>query len=172
MSAPLQSTATPPLIDAASSSKELLQQLQAHLEPSLLAAVIGRFDSYEYELQHALLKNQVLEERLRLARIAKYGKASEKLSDLQLNLLELEPGVSSEEVEAESQREPLVTPPDALQEQSTPKATRKHPSNVRRCPRICLASKRSSSARPISASAADAAKRLRSSVMKSVKCLT
>ena len=108
MSAPLQSTATPPLIDAASSSKELLQQLQAHLEPSLLAAVIGRFDSYEYELQHALLKNQVLEERLRLARIAKYGKASEKLSDLQLELLELEPGVSSEEVQAESERGPLA----------------------------------------------------------------
>ena len=36
----------------------------------------------------------MLEERLRLVRIAKYGPGSEKLSDAQLELLELEPGVS------------------------------------------------------------------------------
>jgi len=41
----------------------------------------------------------VLEERLRLQRIAKYGAGSEKLSDEQLDLLELEPGVSTVEVE-------------------------------------------------------------------------
>jgi hypothetical protein len=45
-----------------------------------------------------------LEERLRLARIENYGPGSEKLSDDQLELLELEPGVSSVEVQAESQR--------------------------------------------------------------------
>ena len=127
MIAPLQSTATSTSIGAASSSKELLQQLQAHLDPSLLAAVIGRFDSYEYELQHARLKNQVLEERLRLARIAKYGKASEKLGDLQLNLLELEPGVSSEEVQAESERESLTGLSDEAESDTQPKAKRKHP---------------------------------------------
>ena len=49
-----------------------------------------------------------LQEALRLERIRKYGKQSEKLSDLQLQLLDLEPAVSSEEVEAESQREPLA----------------------------------------------------------------
>ena len=54
------------------------------------------------QLQYAELKIQVLEERLRLERIAKYGPASEKLSDAQLELLELEPGVSQAEVEAES----------------------------------------------------------------------
>ena len=43
------------------------------------------------------------EERLRLVRIEKYGPGSEKLSEAQLELLELEPGVSSAEVEAESQ---------------------------------------------------------------------
>jgi transposase len=42
-----------------------------------------------------------LEERLRLVRIEKYGPGSEKLSDAQLELLELEPGVSSAEVQAE-----------------------------------------------------------------------
>jgi transposase len=49
----------------------------------------------------------VLEEHLRLRRIAKYGPGSEKLSNLQLELLEEEPGVSPEEVAAESQREAL-----------------------------------------------------------------
>jgi len=44
------------------------------------------------ELQWALLKIQVLEERLRLERIKKYGPASEKLSSAQLSLLDLEPG--------------------------------------------------------------------------------
>jgi transposase len=59
------------------------------------------------ELQWALLKIQVLEERLRLERIKKYGPASEKLSSAQLELLDLEPGVSHVEVQAESEREPL-----------------------------------------------------------------
>jgi hypothetical protein len=59
-----------------------------------------------------------LEERLRLVQIEKYGPGSEKLSDAQLELLELEPGVSSAEVEAESQREQLQLPL---------KAARKHP---------------------------------------------
>jgi len=49
------------------------------------------------------MKIQVLEERLRLQRIKKYGPGSEKLSDAQLNLLELEPGVSHAEVQAESE---------------------------------------------------------------------
>jgi len=38
------------------------------------------------------LKIQVLEEQLRLQRINKYGPGSEKLSDAQLQLLDLEPG--------------------------------------------------------------------------------
>ena len=59
------------------------------------------------ELQRAYLKIQVLELRLRLQRIQKYGPASEKLTNAQLELLELEPGVSGAEVQAESEREPL-----------------------------------------------------------------
>ena len=61
-------------------------------------------------LEMANLKIQLLEERARLERIRKYGPASEKLSDAQLDLLELEPGVSSAEVQAESEREPVVAP--------------------------------------------------------------
>ncbi len=70
------------------------------------------------ELQWAHLKIQVLEERLRLQRIDKYGPGSEKLSNAQLELLELEPGVSSAEVQAESGR-PAVP--------AAEKRTRKHP---------------------------------------------
>jgi transposase len=72
------------------------------------------------QLQWAHLKIQVLEERLRLERIKKYGPGSEKLNSAQLNLLELEPGVSNVEVQAESEREPLPAP--AKREKS-----RKHP---------------------------------------------
>ena len=61
------------------------------------------------QLQFAHLKIQLLEERLRLQRIQKYGPASEKLSDAQLELLDEEPGVSSLEVAAESERKPLPT---------------------------------------------------------------
>ena len=62
------------------------------------------------ELQWAHLKIQLLEEKLRLERIKKYGAGSEKLSDAQLELLELEPGVSTAEVQAESEREALPAP--------------------------------------------------------------
>lgn len=62
------------------------------------------------KLVWAELKIQVLEERLRLQRIKKYGPASEKLSSEQLELLELEPGVSNVEVQAESARPPLPAP--------------------------------------------------------------
>jgi hypothetical protein len=44
------------------------------------------------KLAWAELKIQVLEERLRLERIRKYGPGSEKLNDAQLQLLDLEPG--------------------------------------------------------------------------------
>lgn len=73
-------------------------------------------------LAWAELKIQSLQEELRLERIRKYGPSSEKLSDEQLQLLELEPGVSTTEVEAESEREPL---PEASGKTKSRK--RKHP---------------------------------------------
>jgi len=78
-------------------SEAFLAEINAQLKQQLEATT--------RELQHARLKIQVLEEHLRLRRIAKYGPGSEKLSDLQLQLLEDEPGVTSQEVQAESQRE-------------------------------------------------------------------
>src|SRR5690606_27936455 len=49
---------------------------------------------------------------------------SEKLSDAQLQLLELEPGVSTSEVEAESKREPL---PSIQSRETTSGRIRNHP---------------------------------------------
>jgi transposase len=82
---------TPPRSDA-----ERIEQLEQQLKQR------------EQQLQWAELKIRALEERLRLQLITKYGPASEKLSDAQLTLLELEPGVSNVEVQAESEREPLL----------------------------------------------------------------
>ena len=45
---------------------------------------------------------------MRLEWIKKYGPASKKLSAAQLELLELEPKVSSADVQAESEREPIA----------------------------------------------------------------
>src|ERR1700689_5182404 len=55
---------------------------------------------------------QLLLERLRKQRIGFLGPSSETLSDLQLELLvEQEPSVTREEVEAESRRAPIATAP-------------------------------------------------------------
>jgi transposase len=58
-------------------------------------------------LQYAELKIRVLEERLRLMRIEKYGAGGEKLSHAQLELFELEPVVSEMIEQAESEHAPL-----------------------------------------------------------------
>jgi len=79
-----------------------------------------QIEQLKKQLQWAELKIKVLEERLRLQLIAKYGPASEKLTDAQLELLELEPGVSNVEVRAESDRQPESS------ENKKP-AKRKHP---------------------------------------------
>jgi len=107
------------------SELELIEQLKQQLAGPLFAAVSDQFShlqntvvSYQNKLQYAELKIRLLEERLRLVRIAKYGPGSEKLSDAQLELLELEPGVSTVEVQAESERPPV---------QPSTKTKRQHP---------------------------------------------
>lgn len=80
------------------------------------------------QLHWAYLQIQVLEERLRWQRIQKYGPASEKLSNAQLELLELEPGVSNLEVQAESARDPLPADPEGTPADSPHKQRqRPHP---------------------------------------------
>src|SRR5215469_1187552 len=79
----------------------------------------GRIEMLERALQWAQLtiqkkdaEIQLLQERLRQQRIGFLGPASETLSDLQLELLvEEEPSVTREEVEAEARREPMATGP-------------------------------------------------------------
>jgi transposase len=96
--------------------------------PSPPRSEAGEIIRLKKELEWAHLKIRALEERLRLERIAKYGPKSEKLSDAQLELLEAEPGVCADEVEAESAREPLP----AAATESSPRAAagsdkRRHP---------------------------------------------
>jgi transposase len=76
-------------------------------DAAIIESLKQQLDSTQQRLQFAELKVQMLEEKLRLQRIAKYGPSSEKLATLQMELLEQEPGVSQEEVQAESQRERL-----------------------------------------------------------------
>lgn len=106
--APIPSTSSSVL---SSSERELIEQLKQQLAAPLFTVVSSKLESYQNRLQHAELKIRVLEERLRLLRIAKYGAGSEQLSDAQLQLLELEPGVSNLEVEAESKREAISASP-------------------------------------------------------------
>ena len=74
---------------------------------------------------------QQLKEALRAERVARYGQRSEKLSDLQFQLLDLEPGVSSDEIEREVASGPLPECPGNTQETRTPtekqRARRNHP---------------------------------------------
>ena len=83
--------ATPTQDNAYASSADILEQLKAQLPEPLYSMLSGKMAVDAGELQYARLKIQVLEERLRKMRIAKYGPGSEKLSDLQLDLLDLEP---------------------------------------------------------------------------------
>jgi transposase len=102
-------TPTPATSFVTSHSAEIIQQLRQRL-------------------QFADLKIQSLEERLRQILIEKYGASSETLSNAQLELLELEPGVSADEVEADSAREalPLAQPGDS-EDHSDRKPRSKHP---------------------------------------------
>jgi hypothetical protein len=113
-----------PLTSSDSEDAALIEQLKQKLGTS------------EQRLQVAELKIQLLEERLRQMLIIKYGASSEKLSSAQLQLLELEPGVSSR-----------------IASRSIPAA--------RHCRRICRAWRRSWPARPNSACAVAAVKRQR-----------
>jgi transposase len=88
----------------------LVIQLKGTLPGPLFEKLNGSLSIDRDRLKFAEYKIRVLEERLRLVRIEKYGPGSEKLSDAQLELLELEPSVSSAEVKAESERAQLELP--------------------------------------------------------------
>jgi transposase len=118
---------TPPQSNSSSQADAAAAALIAQLQQQLKTRE-EQIESQTRELQYAELKIRVLEERLRRDRIARYGQRSERLSDLQLELLDLEPGVSSEEVTAESEREPLQSSSDDKpQDHPKTKPRRSHP---------------------------------------------
>jgi transposase len=79
---------------------ELLQPLA----PELRAPIEEEWKRLAQEQQRLAGENKLLQDLIRLMRIEKYGAKSEQLSDGQLALLELEPGVAAEEVATEAQR--------------------------------------------------------------------
>jgi exonuclease VII large subunit len=92
-------TPTTPATSVAPSDAEIIEQLKQQLD-----ATTRHLNVTSQRLQLSELRVQVLEDKLRQQRIAKYGPGSEKLTNQQLELLELEPGVSDLEVAAEGER--------------------------------------------------------------------
>jgi transposase len=119
VNAPLHSaTPSTPTTSVAPSDAEIIEQLKQQLD-----ATTRHLNVTSQQLQLSELRVQVLEDKLRQQRIAKYGPGNEKLTNQQLELLELEPGVSDLEVAAEGEREALPATPD--------KKKRKHPGRQR-----------------------------------------
>jgi transposase len=88
----------------------LIEQLKASLEEPLFEKLNGSLFIDQDRLQRLERENRILRELRRLDLLEKYGPSAEKLSDEQLELLELESGVSGGEVQAESEREQLQLP--------------------------------------------------------------
>lgn len=100
----------------------VVEQLQQKMEAKDL--VIAEKDRALAEKAQALsaaeLLIEQLKEAIRAERVARYGKRSEKLSDLQLQLLNLEPAVSGDEIEAEIAAGPLPGSSSNGQESNKP----------------------------------------------------
>jgi hypothetical protein len=137
-------------------SEALLREINAQLHRQLAYR--------DQALALAEMKIRSPEERLRLERIAKHGKRSETLSDLQLELLDLEPGVTSEEVAAEGGGSRLQRQGKTNKKSRRTRLTISRGASipaVRHSPAILLVSSRSLFARPNSALAVSTASRPR-----------
>lgn len=64
--------------------------------------IVGERDDARLEHRRLEVEVKLLKERIRLLVLSKYGPKAEQLSDAQLSLLELEPGVTREEVATEA----------------------------------------------------------------------
>ena len=89
---------------------ELLKEFIEKLPAGVVEQLTNNWQKQTEALARSEKENRLLRELLRLMRIEKYGPASEHLSDQQLELLEQEPGVSEEELKAESERAQLQLP--------------------------------------------------------------
>ena len=83
VSAPSSPSTSP---HSTSPDAEIIERLKQQLD-----ATSRQLDVTSQRLQFAELQVQVLQDKLRLQRIAKYGPGSEKLTNLQLELLEMSP---------------------------------------------------------------------------------
>ena len=110
--------------------------LPTALDP-VAAAIVAQLQETIAEQNRQIARNQKmiatyqmhvekLEEELRLERIRKYGKQSEKLSYLQLELLDCEPAVSSDEIETEVASGPLPAAAQVKANEATPRGKNKH----------------------------------------------
>jgi transposase len=88
----------------------LIDELKASVPQPLFEKIDVSLRLSRERLRRLETENRLLRELRRLDLLEKYGPAGEQLSDEQLELLELEPGVSSAEVQAESEREQLKLP--------------------------------------------------------------
>jgi len=73
---------------------ELLGQLLETVPAGVIEQLTHNWRKQSEALARSEKENRLLRELLRLMRVEKYGPASERLSDEQLELLEQEPGVS------------------------------------------------------------------------------
>jgi len=88
----------------------LIEQLKDSVFEPLFEKLNSSLRLSQERLDRLEKENRLLRELRRLDLLEKYGPAGEGLSDEQLELLELEPGVSRAEVQAESKREQLQLP--------------------------------------------------------------
>jgi len=89
---------------------ELLGELFEKMPAEIIEQLTNNWQKQTEALARSQKENRLLRELLRLMRLEKYGPASERLSDEQLELLEQEPAVSEAEIQAESQRAQLQLP--------------------------------------------------------------
>jgi transposase len=85
------------------------------------------------KLQYAELRIRVLEERLRLIRIERYGAGGEKLAQAQMQLFELEAVVSETTEQVESENVPVQR---STKKSGTHPGRQELPANLRRVERI------------------------------------
>jgi len=89
---------------------ELFGELLEKVPAEVIEQLTDNWRKQTEALARSQKENRLLRELLRLMRMEKYGPASERLSDEQLELLEQEPGVSQAEVQTESERAQLQLP--------------------------------------------------------------
>lgn len=79
----------------------LLEEIPVKVRPAV-EELLNKRQCLELENQRLEMELRLMRERIRLILLTKYGRKNESLSDDQLELLEVEPGVSQPEVEKEA----------------------------------------------------------------------